>query len=213
MALSKKEQALREQRRANKPPPKRSPESQVLRAERLARRAQQIYAFAKTQPQAAIERMTALSITPEYNQAGTMYKNVAPIITAEGIKYNAVEASTRRVVSRHDLPIEAFIAVTLAHRATKTYQADGTRQPSPSAQGRVLSAKFQGLTLKSACGMLRQAYREALALEPTNAEALHQQLEWEIKLLQQEQTRLAKLAGKAKYEYVWPEGIASVPLK
>ena len=192
MAVSRKEQLIRAYKKANKPQPKRPAESLVARAERQVLRAEQIFKLIKTQTPEGLAKLTTHNIIPEYNRAGTAYKNVAPVLCAFGIQYNAI-TGTRRVISRHAIQVEAFIASVFNARTTKTHQADGTRQPSQSAQGKALSTKFQGLSIKVACGILKQAFREAIEANPTDWQGLHKQLDWEIKLLRAEQDRIAKL--------------------
>ena len=192
MAISHKEQLIRAYKKANKPPPKRPAASLEARAERQALRAEQIFKLVRTQTPEGLAKLVTHNIIPEYNQAGTAYKNVAPVLSAGGIMYNAI-TKDRKVICRHTQQVDAFIASVFNARTTKTYQADGTRQPHQSAQGQALSAKFQGLSIKVACGILRQAYQEAIAANPADWQGLHKQLDWEIDLLRGEQDRIAKL--------------------
>ena len=193
MAVSRKEQLIRAYKKANKPPPKRVNLSPELRAERQALKAVQIYRLIQTQPQVSLNKLEVHNIIAQYNQAGTSYKDILPVVTVQGLMYNAINPITNRVISRHTHQVDAFIAAQLNKRVTKTHQADGTRQPRQSAQGQALSAKFQGLSIKVACGILKQAYREAIEANPTDWQGLHKQLNWEIGLLRGEQDRIAKL--------------------
>ena len=192
MAVSKKEQAIRAYKKENKPAPKWPRRSAEYLARLATLRYTEMDKLLATQPIASIMRMQELGIQPLYNTAGTMYKDVAPVLSAMGIMYNAI-TKERKVISRHVHQVDAFIASQLHKRVTHTQQADGTRQPSQSAQGKVLSAQFQGISIKVACGMLHQAYREALEANPTDWLGLHKQLDWEIELLRSEQDRIAKL--------------------
>ena len=192
MALSRKEQAIRAFKKANKSPPKWPMRSVEYLARISALRNTSIAELVTTQPISHLLRMQELGITPTYNNAGTSYKDITQVITSTGIMYNAI-TKERKVISRHTYQVDAFIAAQLNKRVTKTHQADGTRQPRPSAQGQALSTKFQGLSIKVACGILRQAYREAIEANPTDWQGLHKQLDWEIKLLRAEQDRAAKL--------------------
>ena len=192
MALSRKEQAIRAFKKANKAPPKWPTRSVEYLARISALRNTSIAELVTTQPISHLLRMQELGITPAYNNAGTSYKDISQIITSTGIMYNAI-TKDRKVISRHTHQVDAFIAAQLNKRTTKTYQADGTRQPRQSPQGQALSAKFQGLSIKVACGILRQAYQEAIAANPTDWQGLHNQLDWEIDLLRGEQDRIAKL--------------------
>jgi len=192
MAVSRKEQVIRAFKKANKPLPK----TRGLSAEYLTRiaalRCIEIDKLVSAQPIQSIFKMQNLNILPEYNQAGTMYKDVRPVLSVEGVMFSAI-TKERRVISRHTNQIDAFIAAQLNKRATKTLQGDGKRQPQQNAVVKAFSAKFQGLSVKVACGMLRQAYREDIAINPDDWQALHKQLDYEIELLREEQARVVKL--------------------
>lgn len=196
MPLSKKEIALRAYKKSIKPPPKRPVLSAEYKVANAMRKANAVAELIASQPTESLQRMQELGIEPKYNQAGTCYARVYPVLTVdEGLCYNAI-TKDRHVISRHKYQVDAFIASMLALRVTKTYQANGKRQPNRSDPVEAITTKFPGMTVKTACGMLRQAYRDAIITDPANWRQLHDQLDYEIELLRRSQSHTAKHLGR-----------------